>query len=57
VLIVSHRVSALRDADHVFVLDQGRLVDEGRPDDLFQRPGLFREAWLGQTPADEELSR
>ena len=29
-LIVSHRVSTVRDADRIFVLDRGRIVEEGR---------------------------
>ncbi|HEX2864653.1 MAG TPA: ABC transporter ATP-binding protein, partial [Deinococcales bacterium] len=41
--IVSHRVSALRLADRVIVLDGGEIVEEGRPADLSARGGLFAD--------------
>ena len=50
-LIVSHRISVLERADRVVVLDRGRVVDEGRHDELAARPGPYREAWRRQ--ADE----
>lgn len=33
-LIASHRVSAVRDADHILVLEEGRIVEQGTHDDL-----------------------
>ena len=50
-LIVSHRISVLERADRVVVLDRGRVVDEGRHEELAARPGPYREAWRRQ--ADE----
>ena len=50
-LVVSHRISVLERADRVVVLDGGRVVDEGRHDELAARPGPYREAWRRQ--ADE----
>lgn len=41
VLIVSHRISSIRGADHVLVLDQGLLVEEGSPEELLQANGLY----------------
>ena len=43
VLLVSHRVSALRRCDRVLVLQEGRLVQAGTPEELASRPGLFRD--------------
>jgi ATP-binding cassette, subfamily B, multidrug efflux pump len=43
-VIVSNRISALRDADLVVVLDRGRVVDRGTHAELVSRPGLYREA-------------
>ena len=40
-LIASHRVSALRDADHIVVLDQGRAVEHGRHAELLARGGRY----------------
>ena len=45
-LIVSHRVSVLARADRVLVLDAGRVVDEGRHEDLVARgAGPYARAW------------
>jgi len=37
-LIVAHRISTLRDADRIVVFDQGRLVEQGRFEDLAEDP-------------------
>ena len=48
ILVVSHRISVLERADRVFVLDHGRLVDEGSHRALAAREGPYREAWRRQ---------
>jgi ATP-binding cassette subfamily B protein len=47
--IVAHRLSTIRNADHILVLNQGRLVDAGTHDDLLARAGLYRELYEAQT--------
>ncbi|GAA4144138.1 thiol reductant ABC exporter subunit CydC [Actinomadura keratinilytica] len=44
-LLVTHRLAALGDADEVLVLDRGRVVQRGRHDDLVARPGPYRDLW------------
>jgi ABC-type multidrug transport system fused ATPase/permease subunit len=39
VLVVAHRLSTIRAADRVLVLEAGRLVEEGTPGELLARPG------------------
>ena len=41
VLMVSHRISSIRGADHVLVLDHGELVEEGTPDELTRAGGAY----------------
>ncbi|RME21125.1 MAG: ABC transporter ATP-binding protein [Deltaproteobacteria bacterium] len=49
IFIVSHRLSALRHADRILVLHRGRLVDQGRHDELVSRPGVYRDTWRVQS--------
>lgn len=54
-LIVSHRVSTVRDADLILVLDRGRLVDRGTHDELVSREGFYAELYRKQL-LEEELA-
>jgi ABC-type bacteriocin/lantibiotic exporter with double-glycine peptidase domain len=42
-LVVAHRLSTIRNADRIFVLEDGHLVDSGTYDELMDRPGPFRD--------------
>jgi ATP-binding cassette subfamily B protein len=41
--VIAHRLSTVREADKILVLKGGRLIEEGRFDDLVRRGGLFAE--------------
>lgn len=47
-IVVAHRLSTIRHADRIFVLDGGHLLDEGTYDELMSRPGPFRELAVRQ---------
>lgn len=49
VIIAAHRLSALRDADWIIVLDRGAVVQAGVHRDLVRQPGLYRDLYQIQT--------
>jgi ABC-type bacteriocin/lantibiotic exporter with double-glycine peptidase domain len=42
-VVVAHRLSTIVHADQIFVIDRGRVVQQGRYEELMQQPGLFAE--------------
>jgi len=40
-LVIAHRYSMIRDADHIIVLNEGKIVEEGSPEDLLAAKGWF----------------
>lgn len=53
-ILISHRVSTVRSADLILVLDEGRVVERGRHDDLVERDGLYAELHRKQLRSSEE---
>jgi len=49
VIAVAHRLSTLRDFDRILVMDSGKIIDQGTPDDLANRPGPYLELLKQQT--------
>jgi ATP-binding cassette subfamily B protein len=54
-IIVAHRISTVRDADQIFVLDHGRIVERGDHDGLVARGGLYATLYRKQL-LEEELA-
>ena len=44
-IVIAHRLSTVRNADLIVVLDEGRIVDMGKHDELMRRGGLYRKLY------------
>jgi len=49
-IVVAHRLSTVIHADQIFVIDRGRVVQQGRYEELIDQPGLFAELARRQLP-------
>jgi len=49
VIMVSHRLSTLVNADAILVMQQGRLADCGKHEELLQRSDTYQQLWHQQT--------
>ena len=55
VIVVTHRLSAVKEADEILVTREGAIVDRGTHAELAARPGLYRELLALQELEDTEL--
>lgn len=42
-IIISHRISTVKDADIIFVLDEGKIVEQGTHDELISKQGIYAD--------------
>ena len=54
-IIISHRISTVRDADQIIVLDAGHVVEKGRHDELIRLGGHYADLYKKQL-LEEELA-
>ena len=47
-IVVAHRLSSISDADRIFVLESGQLVEAGKHDELLQNNGLYAQLYKAQ---------
>lgn len=47
-LVIAHRLSTVRHADRIVVIEDGSIVEQGRHDDLLQRHGVYAKLWRVQ---------
>jgi ATP-binding cassette subfamily B protein len=52
-LIISHRISAVREADEILVLDEGKIIERGNHDELVRDGGVYAELYQQQRLSEE----
>jgi ATP-binding cassette subfamily B protein len=56
-VIVSHRLSSVKLADHIVVLDDGKVVEQGTHEALYALGGLYRNLYEKQLEAEQAESK
>ena len=54
-MIIAHRISAVRDADEIIILDHGRIVERGNHESLMALKGNYYRTFVSQYP-DKEVN-
>ena len=56
VISISHHLASVTEADKIFVLEQGRVVEEGTHEELLSHFGLYAQMWHTQTTSLKRVS-
>ena len=54
-IIIAHRISSVKDADEIIVLEEGRIAERGTHDELLEKKGLYYETYVSQYGEPAEL--
>jgi ATP-binding cassette subfamily B protein len=52
-IAIAHRLSTVRNADCIYVMEQGNIVERGRHEELLERGGIYASLWRVQTGVKE----
>ncbi|MBQ2050085.1 MAG: ABC transporter ATP-binding protein [Spirochaetales bacterium] len=53
-MIIAHRISAVRDADEIIILDHGKIIERGTHESLMALKGSYYKTYMTQYPEEEE---
>ncbi|MFD6726670.1 ABC transporter ATP-binding protein, partial [Streptomyces sp. NPDC060131] len=54
-LVIAHRLSTVRSADRIVVLEDGRVTEQGRHDDLVAAGGRYAALWDAQSSSADDI--
>lgn len=49
-IIIAHRLSTIMRCDKIYVLDKGKVIEEGEHEELLSKRGYYYRLWVGQSP-------
>jgi ATP-binding cassette subfamily B protein len=49
--VIAHRLSTIRSADHILVLDGGKVVEQGTHEFLMAQEGVYKKLYMAQFDA------
>ena len=49
VIAIAHRLSTIAQMDRIVVMDEGRIIEHGTPEDLLAKGGLYAQLWSRQS--------
>ena len=58
-ILIAHRLSTIMHAERIFVLERGRIVEQGNHDQLVEQKGLYYAMWrqqIGERPKNVIIS-
>ncbi|MFP3897453.1 MAG: ABC transporter ATP-binding protein [Anaerolineales bacterium] len=55
-LVIAHRLSTVRSADEILVLEQGRIVERGTHTELLERQGVYHDLYMSQFRREEKIA-
>lgn len=53
-IIISNRISDIKDANHIIVLDNGKIIEQGKHNDLIKNKGLYNKFYNQQSSKTED---
>lgn len=53
-LVIAHRLSTVRDADQILVMDHGRIVEQGTHEQLLAAQGVYARLWYQQARGNDD---